>query len=102
YFTSTRRENEYDRFVKSYCSKTIIMKGSNLFSFIISLFLFATTSTGQTDQVYIKKVLPPEGAWQFITGIAQDLKGNMWFATPNGLFKYNGVSFKTYTNDPLD
>ena len=47
-----------------------------------------------------------------VMGILQDRKGNMWFATWNGLNKFNGYSFKAYkarlgsqvtlTNDRMD
>ena len=47
-----------------------------------------------------------------VMGILQDRKGNMWFATWNGLNKFDGYSFKVYkarfgnqvalTNDRMD
>ena len=47
-----------------------------------------------------------------VMGILQDYKGNMWFATWNGLNKFDGYSFKVYkaklgsqialTNDRMD
>lgn len=35
-----------------------------------------------------------------VMGIVQDRKGNMWFATWNGLNKFNGYSFKNYKAKP--
>src|SRR3954454_431438 len=37
---------------------------------------------------------------QWIKGIAQDNQGFMWFATYNGLFRYDGYRFKAYRHDP--
>src|SRR3954462_10144789 len=37
---------------------------------------------------------------QWIKGIAQDNQGFMWFATYNGLFRYDGYTFKAYRHDP--
>ena len=38
----------------------------------------------------------------FIGGIVQDRQGFMWFATGDGLNKYDGASFKIYHHDPDD
>jgi PAS domain S-box-containing protein len=37
-----------------------------------------------------------------VRDIAQDREGFLWFATPNGLSRYDGYDFKTFRNDPLD
>ncbi len=37
-----------------------------------------------------------------ITDIEQDKYGYLWFATPNGLIKYDGYDFISYTNDPFN
>ncbi len=34
-----------------------------------------------------------------VSDILQDSRGFMWFATPNGLFQYDGYKFKTYSNE---
>jgi len=38
----------------------------------------------------------------FISGIVQDKKGFMWFATADGLNKYDGYHFTVYHHDPDD
>jgi signal transduction histidine kinase/CheY-like chemotaxis protein/AraC-like DNA-binding protein/ligand-binding sensor domain-containing protein len=38
----------------------------------------------------------------FIHDIIQDEEGFMWFATRDGLNRYNGYTFKIFTNDPQD
>jgi ligand-binding sensor domain-containing protein len=43
----------------------------------------------------------PEGH-NLITGITQDKQGIMWFATWNGLYRYDGVQWQTFLHDPLD
>lgn len=35
-----------------------------------------------------------------ISSIVEDKFGFLWFATPNGLIKYDGYNFHNYTNDP--
>ena len=37
-----------------------------------------------------------------VSSIAQDKTGQMWFATSNGLNKYNGIAFTVYRNLPGD
>jgi len=37
-----------------------------------------------------------------ITGIVQDKYGFLWFSTKNGLYRYDGYSYKTFKNDPND
>ena len=37
-----------------------------------------------------------------IFAIAQDAKGYMWFATHNGVNKYDGYDFTIYQNNPQD
>lgn len=38
----------------------------------------------------------------FISGMAQDEDGFLWFATSNGLNRYDGYDFKVFRNDPYD
>ncbi len=42
--------------------------------------------------------LPSLAVWDTV----QDQQGFMWFATGNGLCRYDGYAFKTYYNDPKD
>ena len=46
----------------------------------------------------MKNGLSQNGAF----AIEQDSKGFMWFGTKNGLNKYDGYSFTTFTHDPYD
>ena len=38
----------------------------------------------------------------YVSAIVQDRKGYMWFSTSNGLVKYDGYSFTTYSHDVFD
>lgn len=66
----------------------------NLFfiGFVISLF---------TQQIYaqnFEKISNKEGFNQnTVNSIAQDKYGFLWYATPNGLIRYDGYEFKTFT-----
>jgi len=37
-----------------------------------------------------------------VSGIIQDSQGFLWFSTQGGLSRYDGVSFKTYENEPFN
>ena len=37
-----------------------------------------------------------------ITAIAEDSYGFLWFGTPNGLIRYDGYEFVSYTSNPAD
>lgn len=37
----------------------------------------------------------------FISAIAEDSSGHLWFGTQNGLTEFDGKRFRTYRNDPL-
>lgn len=60
--------------------------------FVISLF---------TQQVYsqnFERISNKEGFNQnTVNAIAQDKYGYLWYATPNGLIRYDGYDFKTFT-----
>ena len=71
---------------------------------IISFFLlllFVKTLPVFCQQIIFNKVLPPEGK-SLVTCITQDINGYMWFATPNGLYSYDGYRFTSYVHDSLN
>lgn len=63
----------------------------------------ASYAQKQPPELKFNRVLPPTGK-QFIhiTAIAQDKLGYMWFASKNGLYRYNGYEMIHYRYDPLD
>src|ERR1700675_1251518 len=73
-----------------------------IFSFFL-LLLFVKTLPVFSQQIIFNKVLPPEGKFNpLVTCITQDINGYMWFATPTGLYSYDGYRFTTYVHDSLN
>ncbi len=74
-----------------------------IFWFVL-LLLFTGTLPVFCQQIIFNKVLPPEGRFSpLVTCITQDINGYMWFATPNGLYSYDGYRFTTsYVHDSLN
>ena len=67
------------------------------------LFMLANTLHVFCQQITFKKVLPPEGKFSpMVTCITQDTNGLMWFASPYGLYSYDGYHFTFYVHDRLN
>ena len=78
-------------------AKTSKLKNKLLY-FLLSLW--ALTANSQTifyDQLDLKSGLPSSVVYD----IFQDSKGFIWIATDEGLLKYNGYNFKTYSHPDL-
>jgi ligand-binding sensor domain-containing protein len=78
-------------------AKTSKLKNKLLYFF---LFLWALTANSQTifyDQLDLKSGLPSSVVYD----IFQDSKGFIWIATDEGLIKYNGYDFKSYSHHDL-
>ena len=57
----------------------------------------------QTDNILFQHITIEEGLSQAtVNCILQDSKGFMWFATQDGLNKYDGYTFTVYKHDPED
>ena len=68
---------------------------------IFSGFLFPIS--GQVNQVNFSRILSENGLSQnSVHAIIQDNQGFMWFATEDGLDKYDGYNFTVYKNNPDD
>jgi ligand-binding sensor domain-containing protein len=68
-----------------------------------AIFIFSVSLLGKEEDYTFKQIKMEDGLSQStVTSILQDAKGYMWFATPNGLNKYDGYNFTLYTNDPSD
>ena len=68
----------------------------------ILLFL-CVCSYAQQKEIKFERLNTNHGLSQsFITSIAQDKKGFMWFGTESGLNKFDGHKFSIYQNDPKD
>jgi len=67
-------------------------------AFFISLFLSSVVYSQTKDEVF-ERITSKDGLPQSaVNYIIQDKKGFMWFATYDGLIKYDGYTFKVYRN----
>src|SRR4030095_10081010 len=74
-----------------------------LYSFILTLSLLSIkVCNGLSQQAFFKNMLNTGIGIYFITDIAQDPQGVMWFTSIAGLNRYDGYSLTTYTHDPLN
>jgi len=71
--------------------------------FLHLLFLILSYSHAQDNQIRFNHISIEHGLSQAsVFSIVQDKTGFMWFATQDGLNKYDGYSFTVYRHDPLD
>ncbi len=69
--------------------------------FFLLLLLRLVTGHSLLGQPINFTLTSPEGH-NFITGITQDQQGVMWFATWNGLYRYDGNEWQSFLHDPLN
>jgi ligand-binding sensor domain-containing protein len=75
--------------------------GTILFSAIFSLVLIGSGIRGQEHMIKFEELSIDEGLSQTIVySIAQDNEGYMWFATEDGLNRYDGYHFHVIRHDP--
>ena len=70
-----------------------------LFTFCI---LSITVCLAQLPHTFTQYTSKDGLAQKTIQGIMQDHKGIMWFATWDGLYKFDGYTFKNYKAQPGD
>ena len=81
--------------------KKIIIIMNCLLSTSFLIFVFASNSIAQ-DYIF-KQLTVDDGLSQnTVFATIQDSRGYMWFGTIDGLNRYDGYTFKIYTNDPFD
>lgn len=74
----------------------------NFYKLIFLLFC-ALNAIGQSNSIRFSQLSIKDGLSQSsVNQIIQDSKGYMWFATQDGLNKFDGYRFTVYKNDPLD
>jgi signal transduction histidine kinase/ligand-binding sensor domain-containing protein len=73
---------------------------SVLFPLLIVFDLPAQTCSFR--RIDLPQELSPGSGASGILGIAQDAKGYMWFASNNGLYRYDGYTFARFSNNRLD
>ena len=64
------------------------------------LFSLTLTLPSFSQDIIFNTVSPTIGNFHGLLGITQDKNGYMWIASENGLYRYDGYSFKMYVNDP--
>src|SRR5258705_3101446 len=69
--------------------------------FFISFLLFHFLSFAQ-DIHFNLVTRSQDDLGSQITGMTQDAQGYLWFATGNGLYKYNGYQYSFFHNEPLN
>jgi signal transduction histidine kinase/ligand-binding sensor domain-containing protein len=70
---------------------------------LLLIFLILEVSPVYSQEIVFNKVPPPVGkTFLFVTGIAQDLNGIMWFSTKTGLYSYDGNRLILYESQPLN
>lgn len=71
--------------------------------FLISGWLFASTDQVERKDYDFRHIRIEEGLSQSsVLCMLQDKLGFLWFGTANGLNRYDGYSFKIFSNDPSD
>lgn len=80
------------------------MKWNNLFQkTTLVLFLLLNHSVSYSQNFKFKHLSSDQGLSQAsVQTIIQDKDGFMWFATQDGLNRYDGFHFKVFKNNPLD
>lgn len=70
--------------------------------FIFYAIITVSLKAQQKDIVFEQITNESGRSLGFITGIVQDKVGFMWFATREGLYRYNGYSYKLFKNNSSD
>jgi ligand-binding sensor domain-containing protein len=74
---------------------------AHLFNAILLILLLQSTGASAQDISFHRVDMPDVNIEDIITGITQDLQGNIWFvSTSSGLFEYDGIHLKSYKLDP--
>jgi ligand-binding sensor domain-containing protein/class 3 adenylate cyclase len=71
--------------------------------FTVLFFFFGSVVSAQEMSIRFEQITTQDGLSQStINDILQDSRGFLWFATEDGLNRYDGYEFKVYRNDPYD
>jgi ligand-binding sensor domain-containing protein/signal transduction histidine kinase/DNA-binding response OmpR family regulator len=76
---------------------------AKFFKIIFLLILLPTLLFAQNKNIKFEYISVEQGlSHGNVQSIVQDYQGFMWFATEDGLNKYDGYTFTTYRHDPID
>lgn len=78
---------------------TLDFKGLTTALFALLLTVFAIPALAQ-DNIYVKHF--PQFKDSTITAVAQDIRGERWAGTRNGVYRFNNLSTSKFKNDPAD
>lgn len=82
---------------------SLIFKNGPVVRWMVIFFWFSLALLGQSKNLKFEVISIEEGLSQStITCILQDDKGFLWFGTQDGLNRYDGYTFKVFTNNPED
>ena len=74
-----------------------------LISFICLLFLIISTSQINSQSILFNHLTTNNGlSNNYVSDLYQDKTGFLWFATDDGLNRFDGYDFKIYRNNPAD
>lgn len=68
---------------------------------LLVLLLLCKVSLAQDQPLTLHRIKPPSMKTDIHAG-AQDPEGYMWFATDDGLYRYDGYQYTYYVDDPLN
>lgn len=72
-------------------------------SFLLMAGLVGYSLVAQQTKFHFERISVEDGlSHSIVYSIAQDHLGFLWFATQNGLNKYDGYQFRVYEHDPFD
>ncbi len=67
---------------------------------LIACFLLPPAQAQDIELIFGRVPLPGGAYGNYVTSIAQDQKGFMWFGTWGGLHRYDGYEVRTFASDP--
>jgi hypothetical protein len=95
-----KKRNNTSELSKKY-SASRILKG--VLTAVYFMITYLSLSGNETDPLYFHHITANNGLkHNGITSIIQDHKGFMWFASENGLHRFDGTNMKIYMHDSTD
>jgi len=106
--TSSQLSASFSNCIRSTCCFVIICCSTrrslitNRFVTLLGIFVLINLSLSAQD-IKFRHITTEDGLSQsHVSGILKDYTGLMWFATFNGLNKFDGYKIEVYVNDPND